>query len=89
MKNKIALFKKYSSSNIRKTPFLMLTLCLLSIFPNGLMAQIQEGLPKPTDQIDLSDTSDLVIFIILPILVLILYLFWRKSIKKRKNKGDQ
>jgi hypothetical protein len=53
------------------------------------MAQIQRGIPKPTDPINLSKTSDLVIFIVLPALVIVLIFFWRRAIKKRnQNRND-
>ncbi|MDN3690681.1 hypothetical protein [Cyclobacterium jeungdonense] len=51
-------------------------------------AQMQPGIPKPRGPVDLSDTSNLVIFIILPILVIIGYFFWRKAMKKRKEEED-
>jgi uncharacterized BrkB/YihY/UPF0761 family membrane protein len=49
------------------------------------MAQVQRGLPKPSDPIDLSKTSDLVIFVLLPALVIIFIFLWRRAIKKRKQ----
>ncbi|WP_339924957.1 hypothetical protein [uncultured Cyclobacterium sp.] len=88
MEDKSSILKKHSDSNIRVKLSIWVSLLVTTMIPQGLMAQIQEGLPKPTDPIDPSDTSDLVIFIILPILVLILYLFWRKAMKKRKERRD-
>ncbi|EPR70824.1 hypothetical protein [Cyclobacterium qasimii] len=86
MEDKSSIFKKHSDFRPQLKPSIWVSLLLMAIVPHGLMAQIQEGLPKPSDPIDLSDTSDLVIFIILPILVFILYLFWRKAIKKRNDR---
>ncbi|MDO6437467.1 hypothetical protein Q4534_08625 [Cyclobacterium sp. 1_MG-2023] len=63
----------------------LLTLTFVALFPFPLLAQIQKGLPKPTDPVDPSKTSDLIIFIILPIIVLILFFFWRRA---KKNKRD-
>tara|TARA_R110002074_G_scaffold70305_1_gene163283 strand:- start:1466 stop:1735 length:270 start_codon:yes stop_codon:yes gene_type:complete len=63
-----------------------LALTFFALIPFPLLAQIQKGLPKPTDPVDPSKTSDLVIFIILPIVVLILFFFWRRA---KKNRRDQ
>ena len=50
--------------------------------------QKQPGIPQPRGPVDLSDTSNIVIFIVLPIIVIILYFVWRRATKKRKEKAD-
>lgn len=77
--------------NLRNLPTypiqtILVLLFLVSSFP--AMAQKQPGIPQPRGPVDLSDTSNLVIFIILPLLVLIGYFFWRKAVKKRKEDED-
>lgn len=78
IKNK---FKVNSEGNLLQ----VLGIAFVALFPFPLLAQIQKGLPKPTDPVDPSKTSDLIIFIILPIIVLILFFFWRRA---KKNKRD-
>lgn len=72
---------------------------LLSLFfflPLLAYSQNQPGIPKPSGPIDLNDTSDLVIYIIIPGIILIVFLVFRKRIFKikeekqegREEKGD-
>jgi membrane protein implicated in regulation of membrane protease activity len=69
--------------------FLALTVFLLCTLPFSAISQVQRGLPKPTDPIDLSKTNDLVIFVVLPALVIVLIFFWRRAIKKRDQKRKE
>ncbi|MEX2513828.1 MAG: hypothetical protein WD398_13065 [Cyclobacteriaceae bacterium] len=51
--------------------------------------QKQPGIPQPRGPVDLSDTSNLIIFIVLPIIVIIAYFFWRSAVKKRNRKREE
>lgn len=48
--------------------------------------QVAEGIPKPSDNdpIDFSDINNVIIFIVVPIVLVIFYYFWRKG----KSKGE-
>lgn len=48
-------------------------------------AQKNPDIPKPRGPVDLSETANVVMFIILPALVLIGYFFWRSAMKKRRD----
>ncbi|PNW26380.1 adenylosuccinate synthetase [Formosa algae] len=52
----------------------------------NLLAQLPLGTPNPDDNapIDITDPFDLIVFIILPIIMVIFYIIWRK--KKQNNK---
>lgn len=65
----------------RIRPIFMLLCC----FPTLAFAQNQPGLPKPTGPVDLSDTTDLVIYILIPVIILIGFLIFRKRIIKIKK----
>ncbi|SHM78563.1 hypothetical protein SAMN04488057_103319 [Cyclobacterium lianum] len=69
-------------------PILLGTLLILL---NSLQvaAQKQPGIPQPRGPVDLSDTSNLVIFVILPIVVLVLFFLWRRAMKKRKAEENE
>jgi hypothetical protein len=86
MKNTKPTFRNDFNLGTGLNTILTLAVFFLSTLSYTAMAQIQRGLPKPSDPIDLTDTTDLVIFILLPALVIILYFFWRRAIKKRKEK---
>jgi hypothetical protein len=47
-----------------------------------MLTQIPQDIPNQSTPIDLTSPTDVMLYIILPILMIILYLFWRK----RKNK---
>lgn len=60
------------------------------IFLGALLTQQTYGqknpdIPRPRGPVDLSDTANLVMFIILPVLVIIGFFFWRNAVKKRKE----
>ncbi|WP_153231800.1 hypothetical protein [Algoriphagus machipongonensis] len=66
-------------------------LSMIFLIPGISFAQYQEGIPKPSGPIDFSETSNQIIFIAIPLVILILYLIFRRRIKKireerRKNK---
>ncbi|MFC3417380.1 hypothetical protein [Algoriphagus hitonicola] len=48
-------------------------------------AQNQPGLPKPTGPVDLSEDSNLVIYVIIPVIIIILFLIFRKKIIRVKE----
>ncbi|QDO94935.1 adenylosuccinate synthetase [Formosa sediminum] len=51
-----------------------------------LLAQLPLGTPNPDDNkpLDFTDPFDVIVFIILPILIVVLYIIWKK--KKNQNK---
>lgn len=65
---------------------------LLSLFfflPLLVYSQNQPGIPKPSGPVNLNDTSDLVIYIIIPVIILILFLVFRKRIFKIKEEKQE
>ena len=57
---------------------------VLLFFPILSYSQKQPGIPMPRDPVDLSETSKLVIFIIIPAIIIIAFLIFRKKIKRIK-----
>ncbi len=53
----------------------------MSNFPFYLAMQIPTDVPHPDDNsaIDISNTFDLVVYIILPIVLILLYFFWYRK----------
>ena len=51
----------------------------------ALLAQLPLGTPNPDDNepLDFSDPFNIIVFIILPIVAVILYMYWRN--KRNKN----
>jgi hypothetical protein len=67
---------------------LLIVICLL--LPSMSYAQYQENIPKPSGPVDLSKTSNVVIFIVIPVIILVLYLIFRRRIGKvKKEKYDR
>ncbi|SFB40362.1 hypothetical protein SAMN04489723_10949 [Algoriphagus aquimarinus] len=64
-------------------------LLLLSI-PSFVYSQIPKDIPKPTGPIDFSETSNVVIFLVIPALILVVYLIFRRRIRKvKKDKNEK
>ncbi|WP_299780884.1 adenylosuccinate synthetase [uncultured Formosa sp.] len=51
-----------------------------------LLAQLPLGTPNPDDNtpIDFTDPFDVIVFVILPILMVIFYVIWKKKQKNNK-----
>ena len=65
-------------------------LLALILVPCISYSQVPKDVPKPTGPVDLSETSDLVIFLVIPIVILIIYLiFRRRIIKVKKEKNER
>lgn len=77
--------RKISISHISALTFLITVFLAVSGH-----AQNQPDIPKPRGPVDLSDTSNLIIFIVIPLIILIVYLVYRKRIKKvREEREDR
>jgi heme/copper-type cytochrome/quinol oxidase subunit 2 len=51
-----------------------------------LLIQLPIGTPNPDDNkpIDFTNTFDVIVYIILPVVIIILYILWRKQKKDKK-----
>jgi uncharacterized membrane protein len=78
------IMKKHKKKSIK-----IFVLAILSFgFSMKLYAQNQPDIPKPRGPVDLSDPTNVVIFIVIPILIFIFYLIWRREMKKRKEREE-
>lgn len=50
-----------------------------------IFAQKPSGVPGDTGKVELTETSDVVIYIVIPVVIVILYLVWRKRNKSSKE----
>jgi hypothetical protein len=71
-------FKRYIST---ASSFLFAFL----LIPCISYSQVQQGIPKPTGPIDFSKTSNVIIFVVIPAVILIVFLIYRKRIIKVKQ----
>ncbi|MCH7412099.1 hypothetical protein MM213_01280 [Belliella sp. R4-6] len=71
-------FKKY----LNKLLGYLILILMISFDSN---AQNQPNIPKPSGPIDFSKTSNIVIFIIIPIIIILAFLIFRKRIMKVKK----
>lgn len=61
-----------------------LILVFISAFAYGQQPTHSSG-PQDYSKVDLNNWFDIITFIILPIVILILYLLWRKQVRNRKS----
>lgn len=55
------------------------------LFPSYSYSQVPKGIPKSTGPVDLSETSSVIIYVVIPAVVIIAFLIFRKRIKKVKE----
>lgn len=79
------MMNKFLSKHTNLSNFL---LAIILLIPGMSYAQYQEGIPKPSGPVDLSETSNQILFIAIPLFILILYLIFRKRIKKIKKEKN-
>ena len=78
------------SNYLKSIPNALSILFAILLIPGISYSQIPENTPQPTGPVDLSSTSDVVIFIVIPVVILIIYLIFRKRIGKvRKEKSER
>lgn len=60
------------------------------IFTTQLFAQIPRGVPQPSQNspIDFSSTSDIIIYIVIPAILIVIYLSWR-IVSRKKARREQ
>ena len=80
------MMNKFLSKNTSLSNFLLM---LILLIPGISYAQYQEDIPKPRGPIDFSETSNLIIFIAIPLVILVLYLIFRSRIKKVKKEKNE
>lgn len=68
----------------RRTYQQFLILVFISAFAYG-QQPTQSPSPQHYSKVDLNNWFDIIVFIMLPIIILFLYLLWRKQVRKRKS----
>lgn len=59
---------------------------LILMISGFVFAQKPSGIPSDTGKVELSETSDVVLYIVIPVVVVILYFVWRK---RKKNSAEE
>ena len=70
-----------------RTPIFKINYILVFLFTTFLYAQKPTHSPNPQDNtpIDFNNLFDVIVFIVMPILMFIFYIIWRKQVKKNRN----
>lgn len=58
---------------------------LILLISGFALAQKPSEIPGDTGKVELTETSDVIIYILIPIIIIILYIVW----KKRKKNGSE
>lgn len=77
-----------SISSFQKQTFLLLSFFYI-LFSPVVIGQVPQGIPKGNGPIDFSSTANVIIYIVLPAIVLIGFIFWRVAIKKRRREEEE
>ncbi|MBD8487790.1 hypothetical protein IFO69_03410 [Echinicola sp. CAU 1574] len=62
---------------------------LILILSQPLFAQIPTGTPRSDEPINLNSTADIIIYVVLPLVIIVLGIFWWFFYKKPKNQKDK
>jgi hypothetical protein len=68
---------------VRFVTFVLVSFLLL--LSEATYAQKNPDIPRPRGPVDLSETANVIMFIVLPALVIIGFFFWRIAMKKRRE----
>jgi len=75
-------------SSFQKQIFLLLSFFYI-LFSPSVVGQVPQGIPKGNGPIDFSSTANIVIYIVLPIIVVAGFIFWRMANKKKREEEDK
>lgn len=59
-------------------PFLLVFACVFKV-----NAQLPQDLPYDSKPVDFSDPVNIVLYIAIPLLIIVLYIFWRRRFRKK------
>lgn len=74
-------------SSFQKLTFLVVSF-FYTLFSPSVIGQVPQGIPKNNGPIDFSSTSNIVVYIVLPILVVLIFVFWRMATKKKRQEEE-
>lgn len=67
-------------------PFLLILLTAIPFLQ--LIAQIPREIPGPNDPIDFTQNSNIILYIGGPIIMVVVFILWRRSKNKKKKDND-
>ena len=79
--------KPLAISSFQKLTFLVVSF-FYTLFSPSVIGQVPQGIPKNNGPIDFSSTSNIVVYIVLPILVVLIFVFWRMATKKKRQEEE-
>ncbi len=79
--------KPLAISYFQKLTFLVVSF-FYTLFSPSVIGQVPQGIPKDNGPIDFSSTSNIVVYIVLPILVVLIFVFWRMATKKKRQEEE-
>ncbi|AGA78408.1 hypothetical protein Echvi_2157 [Echinicola vietnamensis DSM 17526] len=75
---------------IRKTSFnVILLAALIAMTCQHALGQIPTGTPRTDEPVRLNTTADIIIYLVLPLTVIVLGIFWWFFYKKPKNEREK
>lgn len=75
-------------SSFQKLTFLLVSF-FYTLFSPSVIGQVPQGIPKDNGPIDFSSTSNLIVYIVLPLVAVAIYVFWRMANKKKRKEEEE
>lgn len=79
--------KPLAISSFQKLTFLLVSF-FYTLFSPSVIGQVPQGIPKDNGPIDFSSTSNIVVYIVLPLVAVAIFIFWRKANKKKRKEEE-
>ena len=59
-----------------------------TLFSPSVIGQVPQGIPKDNGPIDFSSTSNIIVYIVLPLVTVAIFIFWRMANKKKRKEEE-
>lgn len=79
--------KAFAISSFQKLTFLLVSF-FYTLFSPSVIGQVPQGIPKDNGPIDFSSTSNIIIYIVLPLVTVAIFIFWRMANKKKRKEEE-
>ncbi|HLT07635.1 MAG TPA: hypothetical protein VK014_08920 [Cyclobacteriaceae bacterium] len=79
--------KALTISSFQKLTFLLVSFFYI-LFSPSVIGQVPQGIPKDNGPIDFSSTSNVIIYVVVPVVLIIAFIFWRLYNRKNEREED-
>jgi uncharacterized BrkB/YihY/UPF0761 family membrane protein len=79
--------KPLAISSFQKLTFLLVSF-FYTLFSPSVIGQVPQGIPKDNGPIDLSSTSNIIVYVVLPLVVVAIFVIWRIANRRKRREEE-